>query len=191
MTVVRPLSGGVTGLTCAWRRAYHAQMAATSAQTARGALAGAIAAGIWVAQQPFDKAVFGVEYDDAGVDHYCAVSGDGSLRCWGNDGSGQATPVSGSDYVSVTAGSEHACALHASGLAPRSIEEVRLVRDHLDAQRGQLPLAPPARRRALPVGSAGREKPARAPEPAADAHDRTDEPGAERRAGGGVSRARP
>jgi len=40
-------------------------MAATSAQTARGALAGAIAAGIWVAQQPLDKAVFGVQYDDA------------------------------------------------------------------------------------------------------------------------------
>jgi hypothetical protein len=40
-------------------------MAATSAQTARGALAGAIAAGIWVVQQPLDKAVFGVDYDDA------------------------------------------------------------------------------------------------------------------------------
>jgi len=40
-------------------------MAATTAQTARGALAGAFAAGIWVAQQPLDKAVFGVDYDDA------------------------------------------------------------------------------------------------------------------------------
>ena len=39
-------------------------MAATSAQTARGALAGAVAAGIWVAQQPLDKALFGVDYDD-------------------------------------------------------------------------------------------------------------------------------
>lgn len=39
-------------------------MAATSAQTARGALAGAVAAGIWAAQQPLDKAVFGVGYDD-------------------------------------------------------------------------------------------------------------------------------
>jgi hypothetical protein len=39
-------------------------MAATSAQTARGALAGAVAAGIWAAQQPLDKAVFQVEYDD-------------------------------------------------------------------------------------------------------------------------------
>jgi hypothetical protein len=39
-------------------------MAATRAQTARGALAGAVAAGVWAAQQPLDKAVFGVEYDD-------------------------------------------------------------------------------------------------------------------------------
>lgn len=39
-------------------------MAATSAQTARGALAGAVAAGVWAAQQPLDKAVFGVDYDD-------------------------------------------------------------------------------------------------------------------------------
>ncbi len=31
----------------------------------RGALAGAVAAGIWAAQQPLDKRVFGVDYDDA------------------------------------------------------------------------------------------------------------------------------
>ncbi len=30
----------------------------------RGALAGAAAAGVWAAQQPFDKRVFGVDYDD-------------------------------------------------------------------------------------------------------------------------------
>src|SRR3954447_17520788 len=64
MPVVRPLSEGVTGMTRACRRAYHARMAATSAQTARGALAGAVAAGIWAAQQPLDKAVFRVDYDD-------------------------------------------------------------------------------------------------------------------------------
>ena len=39
-------------------------MAATTAQTARGALAGAVAAGVWAAQQPIDKALFGFEYDD-------------------------------------------------------------------------------------------------------------------------------
>src|SRR5947199_2605878 len=33
-------------------------------QTLRGALAGAVAAGVWAAQQPLDKAVFGCDYDD-------------------------------------------------------------------------------------------------------------------------------
>jgi hypothetical protein len=32
--------------------------------TARGAVAGALAAGIWAAQQPLDKRLFGVDYDD-------------------------------------------------------------------------------------------------------------------------------
>src|SRR3954453_8557771 len=64
MPLVRRVLGVVTAVTSAWRHAYHAQMAATSAQTARGALAGAVAAGIWAAQQPLDKAVFGCDYDD-------------------------------------------------------------------------------------------------------------------------------
>jgi hypothetical protein len=34
------------------------------AQTLRGALAGAVAAAVWAAQQPLDKRVFGVDYDD-------------------------------------------------------------------------------------------------------------------------------
>ena len=34
------------------------------ATTVRGALAGAVAAGVWAAQQPLDKVVFGVDYDD-------------------------------------------------------------------------------------------------------------------------------
>ena len=37
------------------------------AQTVRGALAGAIAAGVWAAQQPLDKRVFGVDYDDVEI----------------------------------------------------------------------------------------------------------------------------
>ena len=36
----------------------------TRAQTARGAVAGVVAAGVWAAQQPLDKRVFGVDYDD-------------------------------------------------------------------------------------------------------------------------------
>src|SRR4051794_7729382 len=39
-------------------------MAASRAQTARGAVAGAVAAGVWAAQQPLDKKLFGVDYDD-------------------------------------------------------------------------------------------------------------------------------
>ncbi|HEV7806873.1 MAG TPA: hypothetical protein VGO80_13700 [Solirubrobacteraceae bacterium] len=34
------------------------------ARTVRGALAGVVAAGTWAAQQPVDKLVFGVDYDD-------------------------------------------------------------------------------------------------------------------------------
>src|SRR5918997_110205 len=39
-------------------------MAIDRAQTVRGALAGAVAAGVWAAQQPLDKRVFGVDHDD-------------------------------------------------------------------------------------------------------------------------------
>jgi hypothetical protein len=39
-------------------------MAFDRATTARGALAGGLAAGVWAAQQPVDRRVFGVPYDD-------------------------------------------------------------------------------------------------------------------------------
>lgn len=35
------------------------------AKTVRGALAGAVAAAVWLAQQPLDKPVFGVDHDDS------------------------------------------------------------------------------------------------------------------------------
>lgn len=34
------------------------------AKTVRGAMAGTVAAGVWAAQQPADRAIFGVDYDD-------------------------------------------------------------------------------------------------------------------------------
>jgi len=40
-------------------------MAADTTRVLRGAIAGAVAAGVWSLQQPFDKRVFGVDYDDA------------------------------------------------------------------------------------------------------------------------------
>jgi hypothetical protein len=39
-------------------------MAADTTRVLRGALAGAIAASVWAAQQPLDKKLFGVDYDD-------------------------------------------------------------------------------------------------------------------------------
>jgi hypothetical protein len=39
-------------------------MAIDRTRTARGALAGAVAAGVWATQQPLDMKVFGVRYDD-------------------------------------------------------------------------------------------------------------------------------
>jgi hypothetical protein len=39
-------------------------MAVDAAQTARGALAGAVAAAVWAAQQPLDKRIFRSPYDD-------------------------------------------------------------------------------------------------------------------------------
>ncbi|HEX4364345.1 MAG TPA: hypothetical protein VHZ75_07320 [Solirubrobacteraceae bacterium] len=35
------------------------------AKTVRGAVAGAVAAAVWLAQQPLDKPLFGVDYDDS------------------------------------------------------------------------------------------------------------------------------
>ena len=35
------------------------------AKTVRGAFAGMVAAGVWLAQQPLDKPIFGVDYDDS------------------------------------------------------------------------------------------------------------------------------
>jgi hypothetical protein len=40
-------------------------MALHRTRTLRGALAGGVAAGVWAAQQPLDKRVFGIDYDDA------------------------------------------------------------------------------------------------------------------------------
>ena len=42
-------------------------MAIDRARTARGALAGAVAAGVWAAQQPLDKRAFDSDYDDVAL----------------------------------------------------------------------------------------------------------------------------
>jgi hypothetical protein len=40
-------------------------MALDATRTLRGALAGSIGAAVWLAQQPLDRRVFGVDHDDA------------------------------------------------------------------------------------------------------------------------------
>src|ERR1700755_1606817 len=47
------------------RRVTVRRMAVDRTRTLRGALAGATAAAVWAAQQPLDRRVFGVQYDDA------------------------------------------------------------------------------------------------------------------------------
>ena len=45
---------------------------------------------------------------DAGGSHTCAISSDGTLECWGANGSGQAADQTGS-WSAVSAGGDHAC----------------------------------------------------------------------------------
>jgi hypothetical protein len=47
-----------------WPPVRFAAMRIDRARTTRGALAGAAAAGVWAAQQPLDRRVFGFPYDD-------------------------------------------------------------------------------------------------------------------------------
>jgi hypothetical protein len=63
----------------------------------------------------------------AGTSHSCALLGDGTVSCWGSNGTGQLgdgtqtdrlTPVQVvglTDAVAIAAGSNHSCALHGDG----------------------------------------------------------------------------
>jgi len=55
-------------------------MAFDGTRTLRGALAGVTAAAVWAAQQPLDKRVFGVEYDDAELLGRLAGASGGATR---------------------------------------------------------------------------------------------------------------
>lgn len=52
-------------------------MAIDATRTLRGALAGTVAAGVWVLQQPLDKRAFGLDYDDAELLGKLATRGPG------------------------------------------------------------------------------------------------------------------
>jgi hypothetical protein len=43
------------------------------------------------------------------------VRGNGTLACWGNNESGQATPPSGAEFVKVAAGAKNSCAVRVDG----------------------------------------------------------------------------
>jgi len=50
----------------------------------------------------------------AGQDHACGIS-NGSAYCWGEDNNGQASAPTGHDFVEISAGGSHTCALKANG----------------------------------------------------------------------------
>jgi hypothetical protein len=54
-------------------------MPPSATRTLRGALAGTVAAGVWAAQQPLDRRVFGVRYSDTELLGRWVVRGDGWL----------------------------------------------------------------------------------------------------------------
>jgi alpha-tubulin suppressor-like RCC1 family protein len=50
----------------------------------------------------------------AGFEHTCAVRADGTIACWGNNGSGRATPPAGT-FTQVSAGGSHTCGVRTDG----------------------------------------------------------------------------
>jgi len=56
-------------------------------------------------------------YVSSGLAHVCAVNVEGSLFCWGNDESGQASPPQGKEFVSVSSGWIHTCSVRKDGRA--------------------------------------------------------------------------
>jgi alpha-tubulin suppressor-like RCC1 family protein len=64
-----------------------------------------------------DSYISGAPTDDTfetlsvGDQHACGLRSDGSIACWGYDGSGQATPPEGTGFTQVSAGSAHTCAI--------------------------------------------------------------------------------
>ena len=50
----------------------------------------------------------------ASTEHTCGVKANGEVLCWGNDGSGRATPPDGT-FQSVSAGRDHTCGVKTDG----------------------------------------------------------------------------
>lgn len=56
----------------------------------------------------------GMERVATGASHSCSIDDAGSLRCWGRDDHGQASPAAG-DALAIDANGDHACAIGATG----------------------------------------------------------------------------
>jgi alpha-tubulin suppressor-like RCC1 family protein len=50
----------------------------------------------------------------AGTSHACAVRGNGTVVCWGNDSYGQSTPPEGT-FMQVSVGQKHTCGVRTDG----------------------------------------------------------------------------
>ncbi|MDX6603920.1 MAG: hypothetical protein QOF23_429 [Solirubrobacterales bacterium] len=51
----------------------------------------------------------------AGGTHTCAIPGDSTLVCWGDDSAGQLDGIPGGEFRSVSAGLTHSCAIRTNG----------------------------------------------------------------------------
>lgn len=49
----------------------------------------------------------------SGANHVCAIHADGSINCWGDNSSGQASPPATGSYTSISGGDSHTCAIRA------------------------------------------------------------------------------
>lgn len=51
----------------------------------------------------------------AGAGFACVIEDAGSIRCWGNNEDGRATPPSGNDFVSISSAGASSCAMRSAG----------------------------------------------------------------------------
>ncbi len=72
--------------------------------------------GRWLASSPVTLGSAGSRYTaiSASGQHSCALRGDGTITCWGDNGYGQTNAPAGR-YTAIEAGARHTCALRSNG----------------------------------------------------------------------------